>query len=49
MKKGEKLSTKQAIGTIHTDTTTGKTILAFSLFKETSIQNPEKWVYKMRV
>lgn len=49
VKKGEKLSTKQAIGTIHTDTTTGKTILAFSLFKETSIQNPEQWVYKMGV
>jgi len=49
VKKGEKISTKQAIGTIHTDTTTGKTILAFSLFKETSIQNPEQWVYKMGV
>ncbi len=49
VKKGEKISTKQAIGTIHTDTTTGKTILAFSLFKETNIQNPEQWVYKMGV
>jgi len=49
VKKGEKISTKQKIGTIHTDVTTGKTILAFSLFKETNIQNPEQWVYKMGV
>jgi septal ring factor EnvC (AmiA/AmiB activator) len=49
VKKGEKISTKQKIGTIHTDVTTGKTILAFSLFKETNIQNPEHWVYKMGV
>jgi septal ring factor EnvC (AmiA/AmiB activator) len=49
VKKGEKISTKQKIGTIHTDVTTGKTILAFSLFKETNIQNPELWVYKMGV
>ena len=47
--KGQKISTKQEIGTIHTDATTGKTILAFSLFKETNIQNPEQWVYKMGV
>lgn len=47
VKKGEKIKTKQNIGTIHTDTTTGKTVLAFSLFKETKIQNPEMWIGKM--
>ncbi len=47
VKKGEKIKTKQDIGTIHTDTTTGKTVLAFSLFKETKIQNPEIWIGKM--
>ena len=47
VKKGEKVHTKQEIGTIHTDVTTGKTVLAFSLFKETQIQNPEKWIGKM--
>jgi len=47
VKKGEKINTKQNIGTIHTDTTTGKTVLAFSLFKETQIQNPEMWIGKM--
>lgn len=47
VKKGENISTKQEIGTIHTDATTGKTILAFSLFKQTKIQNPEPWIGKM--
>ena len=46
VKKGENISTKQDIGTIHTDAVTGKTILAFSLFKETKIQNPELWIGK---
>jgi septal ring factor EnvC (AmiA/AmiB activator) len=47
VKKGENISTKQEIGTIHTDAATGKTILAFSLFKQTKIQNPEPWIGKM--
>lgn len=47
VKKGENINTKQEIGTIHTDAVTGKTILAFSLFKETKIQNPELWIGKM--
>jgi len=44
--KGDKVKTKQEIGKIHTDKTTGKTILAFVLFKEIHRQNPEEWVYK---
>jgi len=44
VKTGQSISTKQAIGTIHTDATTGKTILAFSLFKNTTLQNPESWI-----
>lgn len=47
VKKGQKIKTKQDIGTIHTDPITGKTVLAFSLFKETQIQNPEIWISKM--
>ena len=47
VKKGQSISTKQEIGTIHTDAVTGKTILAFSLFKETKIQNPQQWVDNM--
>ena len=47
VKQGENISTKQDIGSIHTDTTTGKTVLSFSLFKETVLQNPEPWIGKM--
>ena len=46
VQKGDMVSTKQKIGTIHTDKTTGKTILAFVIFKEIQRQNPEEWVYK---
>ncbi len=48
VKRGEKVATKQEIGTIHTDAITGKTILAFSLFKNTTLQNPESWISKAR-
>ena len=47
VQKGDQVTTKQKIGTIHTDKTTGKTILAFVLFKEIQRQNPEEWVYKI--
>jgi septal ring factor EnvC (AmiA/AmiB activator) len=47
VKKGDIVKTKQEIGIIHTDKTTGKTILAFVLFKEVQRQNPELWVYKI--
>lgn len=46
VRKGDNVKTKQEIGKIHTDKTTGKTILAFVLFKEVHRQNPEEWVYK---
>ncbi|MEN8187153.1 MAG: peptidoglycan DD-metalloendopeptidase family protein [Bacteroidota bacterium] len=45
--KGDVVKTKQNIGKIHTDKTTGKTILAFVLFKEINRQNPEEWIYKI--
>ncbi len=47
VQKGDLVKTKQEIGIIHTDKTTGKTILAFVLFKEIKRQNPEEWVYKI--
>jgi len=47
VQKGDLVSTKQEIGKIHTDKSTGKTILAFVLFKEIHRQNPEEWVYKI--
>jgi septal ring factor EnvC (AmiA/AmiB activator) len=45
VKTGDIVKTKQQIGKIHTDKTTGKTVLIFGLFKGTQRQNPEKWVY----
>ena len=47
VREGEKVHTKQSIGIIHTDAITGKTVLGFSLFKETKFQNPEIWIGKM--
>jgi len=44
---GDKLKTKQEIGTIFTDKVTGKTILGFVLSKNTTTQNPTSWIYKM--
>ncbi|WP_339610738.1 peptidoglycan DD-metalloendopeptidase family protein [uncultured Planktosalinus sp.] len=45
--KGDKVSTKQAIGKIHTNPTTGKTILKFLIFKNTNKLNPADWLYEM--
>jgi septal ring factor EnvC (AmiA/AmiB activator) len=47
VQKGDLVKTKQELGKIHTDKSTGKTILAFVLFKEIKRQNPEEWVYKI--
>ena len=46
VKRGQIINTKQEIGIIHTDAATGKTVLAFSLFKNTVLQNPETWISK---
>lgn len=45
--KGDKVSTKQAIGTIHTDVVNNDTVLKFQLWKETTKQNPAPWILKM--
>lgn len=46
VKKGDNVDTKQDLGTIHTDSTTGKTILAFVLWKNATPQNPAGWIFK---
>jgi septal ring factor EnvC (AmiA/AmiB activator) len=46
VKPNQSINTKQDIGTIHTDAVTGKTILAFSLVKENTFQDPEPWIAK---
>lgn len=46
VEKGQKVTTKQAIGSIHTDSASGQTILAFVLFKEVKTIDPELWIKK---
>lgn len=47
VKKGDKVSTKQDIGLIHTDRVTGKTILKFQMWRDTHRENPTSWIYNM--
>jgi len=44
VKRGDKVRTKQNLGTVHTNKTEGKTELHFELLKETSRQNPANWL-----
>ena len=47
VKVGDKISTKQKIGQVYTDTENdNKTELYFMLYKDTEIQNPETWLAK---
>ncbi|MEK9530352.1 MAG: peptidoglycan DD-metalloendopeptidase family protein [Flavobacteriaceae bacterium] len=47
VKKGERVSAKQSIGKIFTNKDTNKTALQFSLFQNTTPQNPALWLYQM--
>ena len=46
IKRGDKVKTKQNIGTVHTNKTENKTELHFELLKEQSRQNPANWLSK---
>ncbi len=46
VKKGDKVTTGQALGKIFTDKITGKTKLVFVLFKDTQRLNPSSWILK---
>jgi septal ring factor EnvC (AmiA/AmiB activator) len=46
VKKGDKIKTRQKIGTIFTDKVSGKTKLIFVLFKNTQRLNPSSWILK---
>lgn len=48
VKKGDRVTAKQAIGQIFTNKDTGKTTLQFSLFRNTTPQNPALWLYQMK-
>ena len=45
IKKGDKVSTKQSIGTVYTDYNEGnKSVLKFQIWKESTKLNPELWI-----
>ena len=47
VKKGDKVTTKQAIGQVFTNPSNGETIMNFYVFKDSKTQNPAEWIYKM--
>lgn len=47
VKKGDKVSTKQEIGKVFTNPSTGKTILKFLIFQNTNKLNPSDWIYRI--
>lgn len=47
VKKGDNVTTKQEIGQVFTNPSNKETILSFSIFKESTTQNPADWIYKM--
>ena len=46
VKRGDKVKTKQNLGTVHTNKTEDKTELHFELLKEQNRQNPANWLSK---
>lgn len=47
VKKGDKVTTKQAIGEVFTNPSNGETIFSFIMSKDGATQNPASWIYKM--
>lgn len=47
VKRGDKVTTRQEIGRVYTNPTTGKTILKFLIYQNTNKLNPADWVFKM--
>jgi septal ring factor EnvC (AmiA/AmiB activator) len=47
VKKGDKVITKQELGTIFTHPTSGKTILKFLIYNNTNRMNPADWIFRM--
>lgn len=47
VKAGDKVTTKQDIGEVFTNPSTGETVLNFSIYKDSHTQNPTSWIYKM--
>ena len=45
--KGDKVTTKQVLGEVITNKASGESILSFGIYKDSAIQNPSIWVYKL--
>ena len=45
--KGDKVTTKQVIGEVLTNKVSGESILSFGIYKDSVIQNPSSWIYKL--
>ena len=45
--KGDKVTTKQVLGEVITNKASGESILSFGIYKDSTIQNPSIWVYKL--
>ena len=44
---GDKVTTKQVIGEVLTNKVSGESILSFGIYKDSVIQNPSTWIYKL--
>ncbi|MFT5751460.1 MAG: septal ring factor EnvC (AmiA/AmiB activator), partial [Dokdonia sp.] len=47
VKRGDKVSTKQEIGTVFTNAGTGRTVLKFLVYQNDKKMNPSDWVFRM--
>jgi len=47
VKKGDKVTTKQKLGAIYQNPLTGKNVLKFYLYQDSSKKNPADWIYRM--
>ncbi len=47
VKKGDKVVTKQELGTVYNNPATGKTTLKFYIYKNSNKMNPSDWIYRM--
>ncbi len=47
VKEGQKVATKQSIGQVRTNPTTGRAIMKFLIYQNAKRLNPQSWIYRM--
>lgn len=47
VKEGDKVTTKQDLGQVFTNPANGDTILKFSIYDNSKVENPSHWIYRM--